>query len=231
MFDTTYAAAWQLGRLLALQNQSFALTLSRIRKAARAGEDRVNSLDALSEKFGIKVASVDDLESKAMNKTKTTPAPQKSARPRLEDVVSPAELDDCTDWLARLFLLYGVPFDYLVSDAAMLPHHSIRFFTVDPVWMRYLIQGAVSIGIGGHGKVDILIDQALRQAANRDLGVVEPPAGCDLRLTTSLDDLKGIPGKNTIVVAQANELRFRIVSIKATRSTNLMRPRSRTSLG
>jgi hypothetical protein len=36
LFDVTYAAAWQLGRLLALQNQSFALALDRARKAIRA---------------------------------------------------------------------------------------------------------------------------------------------------------------------------------------------------
>ena len=36
LFDVTYAAAWQLGRLLALQNQSFALALNRARKVIRA---------------------------------------------------------------------------------------------------------------------------------------------------------------------------------------------------
>ncbi|MCU0571904.1 MAG: hypothetical protein MUC41_02815 [Syntrophobacteraceae bacterium] len=35
LFDVTYAAAWQLGRLLALQNHSFALALSRARKVLR----------------------------------------------------------------------------------------------------------------------------------------------------------------------------------------------------
>ena len=35
LFDTTYAAAWQLGRLLALQNQSFALALNQARKVMR----------------------------------------------------------------------------------------------------------------------------------------------------------------------------------------------------
>ena len=36
LFDATYAAAWQLGRLLALQNHSFALALNRVRRALRA---------------------------------------------------------------------------------------------------------------------------------------------------------------------------------------------------
>jgi hypothetical protein len=40
LFDVTYAAAWQLGRLLALQNHSFALALNRVRRALRAEAER-----------------------------------------------------------------------------------------------------------------------------------------------------------------------------------------------
>lgn len=40
LFDVTYAAAWQLGRLLALQNQGFALALNRTRRALRAEAQR-----------------------------------------------------------------------------------------------------------------------------------------------------------------------------------------------
>ena len=40
LFDVTYAAAWQLGRLLALQNHSFALALNRARRALRAEAER-----------------------------------------------------------------------------------------------------------------------------------------------------------------------------------------------
>jgi hypothetical protein len=61
LFDVTYAAAWQLGRLLALQNQSFALALNRTRKALRAKaewlmhraelKDRYKAIDVQDEKF------------------------------------------------------------------------------------------------------------------------------------------------------------------------------------
>jgi hypothetical protein len=61
LFDVTYAAAWQLGRLLALQNQSFALALNRARKALRARaewlmrraelKERCTELDVQDEKF------------------------------------------------------------------------------------------------------------------------------------------------------------------------------------
>lgn len=41
MFDVAFAAAWQLGRLLALQNQGFALALDRARANIRAKAERV----------------------------------------------------------------------------------------------------------------------------------------------------------------------------------------------
>lgn len=47
LFDATYAAAWQLGRLLALQNQGFALALDRARKALRAKAEMLLRRDEL----------------------------------------------------------------------------------------------------------------------------------------------------------------------------------------
>jgi hypothetical protein len=49
-------------------------------------------------------------------------------------------------WLARLRLLEGVPFGYLVADAALLPPESIRFFYVDRGWTDALVEGALSVG-------------------------------------------------------------------------------------
>jgi hypothetical protein len=51
LFDVTYAAAWQLGRLLALQNQSFALALSRARKALRAKAEQLMRRHELDEQY------------------------------------------------------------------------------------------------------------------------------------------------------------------------------------
>lgn len=50
------------------------------------------------------------------------------------------------DWLARLRLLEGVPFNNLVADAELLPHESIRFFYLDRAWTDALVQGALSVG-------------------------------------------------------------------------------------
>jgi hypothetical protein len=49
-------------------------------------------------------------------------------------------------FLARLRLLEGVPFNYLVPDAAMLPMETIRFFYVDRNWLDALVEGALSVG-------------------------------------------------------------------------------------
>ncbi len=49
-------------------------------------------------------------------------------------------------FLARLRLLHGVPFSYLVPDAKLLPIESIRFFYLDRAWTDALVQGALSVG-------------------------------------------------------------------------------------
>jgi hypothetical protein len=53
---------------------------------------------------------------------------------------------DLVKWLAKLKLLFGVPFHYLVPDNSFLPAETIRFFNIDPDWMSALIDGALSIG-------------------------------------------------------------------------------------
>jgi hypothetical protein len=59
------------------------------------------------------------------------------------DHVVPGEL---RRFLARLRLLHGVPFSYLVPDAELLPIESIRFFYIDRTWTDALVQGALSVG-------------------------------------------------------------------------------------
>jgi hypothetical protein len=96
MFDASYSAAWQLGRLLALQNKEYAVALYQWKHG---------------------------------NQTSPQDPP---------DVVS--------NWLGRLVLLYGLPFNYLVPDERMLPPESLRLFQIDPFWMDCLMDGAYSMG-------------------------------------------------------------------------------------
>lgn len=60
-----------------------------------------------------------------------------------EDRIVPRDL---RQFLARLRLLEGVPFAYLVADSELLPPESIRFFYLDRNWTDALVQGALSAG-------------------------------------------------------------------------------------
>ena len=59
------------------------------------------------------------------------------------DGVVPAPL---VRFLARLRLLEGVPFSYLVADANLTPVETIRFFYLDRNATDALVQGALSVG-------------------------------------------------------------------------------------
>jgi hypothetical protein len=50
------------------------------------------------------------------------------------------------EWFEQLARLRGIPFNYLLPNESMLPRESIRFFVVDRLWIKWLINGAFSIG-------------------------------------------------------------------------------------
>jgi hypothetical protein len=93
---------------------------------------------------------------------------------------APAEV---LGWLARLRLLAGVPFAYLVGDERLLPPESIRFFFLDRNWTDAMVDGALSAGatttrergqiVAGHEQLRNDLD-----ATERDVwaGAVEPGA-------------------------------------------------------
>lgn len=117
MFDASYAAAWELGRLLALQDKGFSTGL-----------------------FGWKRSHVQELvqtEQRLLH-------PHLSHHGKSAN--SGSMPDELTSWLEGLSLLRGVPFNYLVPDDRMLPPESIRFFEVDGLWVECLLDGAFSIG-------------------------------------------------------------------------------------
>jgi len=83
----------------------------------------------------------------AMRAGAETPAIAAAAEP------APVPPQPLIDWLAQLTLLYGVPFEYLVADAQLLPTESLRFFYVDQNWLDRLIDGALSIATQSSGDV------------------------------------------------------------------------------
>src|SRR6185503_15442254 len=55
--------------------------------------------------------------------------------------------DDLVEWIARLVLLYPVPFHYLIPHQSLLPPESLRFFHLDDNWVDALVDGAFSIAV------------------------------------------------------------------------------------
>lgn len=171
MFDASFAAAWQLGRLLALQDQAFAQALHRFRTnyqrwvrttntvALRKMDEQQNKkADKLTSELGT-CTNMRDEYANALRDAGylganggAPPDPASDSPPSIPTTVQ--------NWLGQAMLLYGVPFNYLVPDAEMLPAESIRFFYVNPEWINCLLQGACSVG--RTSATDELADQLLR---------------------------------------------------------------------
>ncbi len=128
----SYAAAWQLGRLLALADEAFSTGLyqwktNQTRQAMVAL--RQNKHLGNTRKRG---AFYQKLPQYSTALLQATPAPDLT--------------EDLKKWLADLLLLRKVPFHYLVPDAKILPKESLKFFCLDVNWLACLFDGAFSIG-------------------------------------------------------------------------------------
>lgn len=212
MFDTTYAAALQLGRLLALQNPSFGRALRAYLSGAVDHAYRVRNRQTLSKRLAalgdidpdgdgpwhgalagslarMAVGAVADggapgeLVLRAAAEFRDAVARRRVGSPLGAFLADPENLaavvdgapepgPSVVDWLAELTLLYGVPFEYLIPDEAMLPMESIRFFYVDQNWVERLLDGALSIAVpvsgasGTHGLLPrLLLETHVKPAA------------------------------------------------------------------
>lgn len=171
MFDTSYAAAFQLGRLLALQDKGFATAMRRFRDTVRAD---MNALAGRKMTGGLLGGDIGQSERRQMAEALAkgdAPVPKtdrysggvwlpggKDGQEKTGVALDPPA--EVSRWLARLMLLYRVPYDYLVPDARLLPDRSLRFFQVDPNWLKCLLEGACSVGRVTSG--DQMIDEWIR---------------------------------------------------------------------
>jgi hypothetical protein len=122
----------------------------------------------------------------------TDPDPQTALREFLATPAAQAaivdavaiDLDPVAQWLARLMLLYPVPFTALVADERLLPPESLRFCYLDPNWVTAAVDGALSIGLESslHTFYADIIRDTVAQAATdaarmyRDVLLGLPPA-------------------------------------------------------
>ena len=143
LMDVSYASAWELGRLLALSSPAFVkglrLFVERWHNATDFAKEVEDFVEAHRSSF------VDPI---AGGKLKPVNEQVKIA-------------DDLIEWIARLVLLYPVPFHYLVPHESLLPAESLRFFHLDDNWVNALVDGALSIAVRN------LADQTI--AARADL--------------------------------------------------------------
>lgn len=111
------------------------------------------------------------------------------------------------NWLARLRLLYGVPFNYLVPDSRLLPTESVRFFYIDRNFTDRLVDGALSVGKtttreyaqaqATHGPMRAAVDEEerlLRLQLRKQTGVLKILASQTADLTGVLIRSRAVSG-------------------------------------
>lgn len=138
MFDVSYAAAWELGRLLALQSKSFSVSLYNwkcIYKKLQVATDQLKYHPFAPPSLYLEKSNNAGESEQLLKQLPFAPLSLSSDLPQT-----------IRDWFNKLALLEGVPFNYLVPDERLLPPESIRFFQIDKMWMKCLLDGASSIG-------------------------------------------------------------------------------------
>jgi hypothetical protein len=165
LFDISYAAAWQLGRMLALGSKSFSVALHNWRRGmvrAHVQAQLGRGVTQLAQQTAFALPHLGPLgRFLTLSMAAAGPAGAWPGHVRALAEPQPDVPDTIANWLGALGLLAGVPFHYLVPHEAMLPQESIRFFTVDPNWTSALIDGTCSLGRSGRGEVER--DAALRE--------------------------------------------------------------------
>jgi hypothetical protein len=176
MLDMSYAAAWQLGRMMALADLRFSaqlfewkhhharglveaaehdLLLQRLTPegdpdgaaADQAAGDQADPPGRSERAAALHAAFASVAYKAAAILSPAAAIAPPGPRPVAQGSVDPAALPaEAGRWLDRLRHLHGVPFRYLVPMENMLKTETIRFFHLDPNWMAAAVDGAFSLG-------------------------------------------------------------------------------------
>lgn len=145
MLQVSYAAAWQVGRMLTLKNKNAALAIQKtkrkiaqtIKSANLQNGDHLN-FNFFNEQHQVSFRNQVNESITALKKIGTDDEILPSSIPQFDATVS--------NWLEKLITLDAVPFNYLVPNPLMLPSESLRFFVLDVNWTMALLEGALSVG-------------------------------------------------------------------------------------
>lgn len=115
------------------------------------------------------------------------------------------QLEGLADWVARRYLLTGVPFSALIAQPELLPAESIRFFHLDANWLDALVEGALSVGIESSRDLvyqdlvkSLILETAMGGlAAAREALLNQPPSVPDP--VTELPELAGMLLRSALV--------------------------------
>ncbi|WP_422647553.1 hypothetical protein [Actinoalloteichus caeruleus] len=209
VFDVSYAAAWTLGRLLALTDPDYAAETTRARREAATLAVNLMALgaDPARERLDpdtaaghatseIAATGFGDELVAALAAPQVPGAVPQTRRSRLSRAESRAWLEQARNqdllrgavsrrtetapgWLDELVLLRRVPFRYLVPHPGMLPPESLRMFRVDPAWVDALLAGARDVGV--HTSLDARINTTFRQDVDHRRTGTSPVAGIVVR--------------------------------------------------
>ena len=128
LLDVSYAMAWELGRMLTLQNTRVALQLFNWKR--QHAHDLKATRHLVDYGYGLPM--------KRAKEQKPQTSVSNESQSYFPDAVQ--------EWFDELSKLCHVPFNYLAADDRLLPPESLRFFSIDNTWLNCLRDGAFSIG-------------------------------------------------------------------------------------
>ena len=149
--DLSYRAAWQLGQLLALQNQIFVQKLQSWKQTILGKPSGANASLKIDQ-----VLSVLD-QSHLLNFKQEQNADK--SKPASEEEASDAAVKK---WMTELSLLHHLPYYYLIPSDQLIAadkQGEIAYFYIDPEWIDHLMSGAMSFVFLGSTQIsnDLLV--------------------------------------------------------------------------